>query len=167
MILEDATKEAFGYYASELKSKSNKHILAACELCGEFRIARKDGYHTFCKSCIRKGKHLTKEHKANLSAVKRGEKNYNWQGGVKLAWARHAAKRKRHLGYIILIPLAEGEVGHHVTNKHVIGLSKEVHEMLSGGKRREHRAKVLEWLKLNDKNKYSLARLVLLNEKEN
>ena len=51
MILEDATKEAFGYYSRELASKSHKSILAACEFCGEIRIISKSQDRYFCNSC--------------------------------------------------------------------------------------------------------------------
>ena len=51
MILEDATYEAFGYYPRELSYGSNKPILAACELCGKFRITSKHDYYVLCGSC--------------------------------------------------------------------------------------------------------------------
>ena len=79
MILEDATFEAFGYELFELTLQSNNPIIAACELCGEFRVTTKNYYYTFCKSCStilggkHKGKKLTEEHKAKLSATAKGE----------------------------------------------------------------------------------------------
>ena len=80
MILEDATYKAFGYYPSDLLPKSRKPVLAACELCGKFRVVRKHNYRTFCISCIRKGntnglgyKH-TEEAKAKISAADKGRK---------------------------------------------------------------------------------------------
>ena len=38
MIFKDATYEAFRYEIFELKLQSNKPIIAACELCGKFRV---------------------------------------------------------------------------------------------------------------------------------
>ena len=52
MIFEDATKEAFGYYASELKPKSNCLIVSACILCGEIKVIAKQNYKRFCRSCM-------------------------------------------------------------------------------------------------------------------
>lgn len=70
MILEEATKEAFGYYASELTHGSNKPIIAVCELCGELKITTKHSYYTFCNSC------------SNILSDKfKGEKNPNYNGG--------------------------------------------------------------------------------------
>jgi hypothetical protein len=76
MILEEATKEAFGYYFWDLSKESTKHILVACELCGEFRITRKRLYRTFCRSCAQRGKKRSEESKAKQGAAIRGEKNH-------------------------------------------------------------------------------------------
>ena len=35
MILEEATKEAFGYYASDIPPEKGKPIIASCEFCGK------------------------------------------------------------------------------------------------------------------------------------
>ncbi len=64
MILEEATFERFGYYPSDLKPKSDKRILCACDDCGKVRILKKCYYHVLCRSCVRKG-----------------DKNANWKGG--------------------------------------------------------------------------------------
>jgi hypothetical protein len=74
-----------------------------------------------------------------------------------------AAKRKRQLGYTLLMPLAEGEVGHHVTNEFVIGVPADAHNNI-GGRREKHRALVLQWLKANDKKKYKMVLCVLAKE---
>lgn len=55
MILEEATKEVFGYYPIDLKPKSSKRILAACDNCGEERTVRNDSYRAVCRSCAAKG----------------------------------------------------------------------------------------------------------------
>jgi hypothetical protein len=162
MILGDAIKEAFGYYDSELLLHSHKPILVTCEYCGKFRLIEKRQYRTFCKSCIIKitppalGCIRSKETKAKISAARLGkyvgEKNPNYNGGKELAGKRHSASR-RQLGYSPLLSLTEGEVGHHITDVYVIGIPKEAHNNI-GGNREKHRAKVLEWLKVNDKRKY-------------
>lgn len=55
MILEEETKEAFGYYAKDLTHGSEKRILAACDECGKVRILKKHHYHALCGSCSQKG----------------------------------------------------------------------------------------------------------------
>jgi hypothetical protein len=193
MILEEETFEAFGYEVLELRPKSKKLILAACERCGTFRLLRRDSYRYFCNSCshilgeklkgekhfnfgrylseetkakmsrAHKGKHQTEETKVLLRAANKGEKNPHFNGGRKTALRRQHAKRRK-LGAIFLTPLVEGEVGHHVTNKYVIGIPSSVHENLSGYTRRKHRTLVLLWLKENDKKKYKIALCVLARE---
>lgn len=79
-------------------------------------------------------------------------------------WAKTKAKRKRDLGYMLLMPIKECEVGHHVTNEYVIGIPEEVHRLLSGHKRRKHRTLVLQWLKVNDKKKYKIVLCLLAKE---
>ena len=196
MILEDATFEAFGYYPSDLTPQTHKRILAYCEICGEFKVTRKNGYHTLCKSCSHKGKTLTEEAKRKIgegnkgktltdeskrkiskaqkghtvteeakrkmSEAHKGKKNYNWKGGKKARVRRKNAKRRK-LEYIILMPLKPGEVGHHITDKYVIGIQEEVHRKLVG-RRKKHRTKILQWLKTNDKKKYKLALCILAKE---
>lgn len=81
--------------------------------------------------------------------------------GKKINNAKKHAK-KRHLGFSLLMPLEEGEVGHHVTDKYVIGVPKGPHEKITGN-REGHRRKVLNWLKINDRRKYTLVVLVLKN----
>ena len=80
MILEDATKEAFGYYASELTLQSGKPILAACETCGEFKVTTKNYYYTFCISYSMKGKTASDKTKAKLSLIQKGK---NLQTSIK------------------------------------------------------------------------------------
>jgi hypothetical protein len=102
MILEEATKEAFGYCADELTPRSGKPIIASCESCGVFRIVSKHDYHRFCSSCIRKernspmfGKSHSKETLAVLSAkakTRTGERGSNWRGGKVKRICRHCKK---------------------------------------------------------------------------
>lgn len=220
MILEDETFEVFGYKVWELKPHSHKLILVACDECGLVRKTSKNNYHPLCNSCAQKGKHLSEDHKAKISASlesntcalghtlteeqkakqsatmkgktnalgskrteeqkahlstankgennpnygKRGEDASNYKGGKKAAVGRYNAKRKRQLGFILLVPLKEGEEGHHVTDEYVIGIPAEVHKRFSGYSRRKHRALVLQWLKVNDKKKYKIVLCILAKE---
>jgi hypothetical protein len=75
----------------------------------------------------------------------------------KTSMRKTKAGRNRQLGYNILLPLKQGEIGHHVTNKDVIGVPEQIHQQLSGHSRKKHRTLVLQWLKENDKRKYNLA----------
>jgi nitroreductase len=112
------------------------------------------------------GSKRTDEQKANLSknhADFKGEKHPRWQGGLKQKCARNAAKR-RGLGHTPLMPVKEGEVGHHVTNDFILGIPAEVHKKFAGGGRKKHRTKVLQWLKANDKKKYKMVLCVLAKE---
>lgn len=68
MILEEETYKKFGYYPSDLKPKSNKKILVACDGCGKVRMITRKNYRSLCFSCARKGKCS-------------GEKNIRWKGG--------------------------------------------------------------------------------------
>lgn len=91
MILEEATYEAFGYYAKDLTSGSHKLIITTCTLCGEFRIIEKHNYQTFCKPCSQKGRKHTKATKQKICDAQKGNKNHafgkrgpetsNWKGG--------------------------------------------------------------------------------------
>ena len=110
-------------------------------------------------STAKKGKAFTEEHKANISknhADQSGENNSRYLGGKKVSWAKTSAKRKRDLDYTLVMSLADGEVGHHFTDEYVIGIPAEVHVSFGGGGREKHRAKVLEWLKVNDVKKYEI-----------
>ena len=72
MILEEATYEAYGYYPSALKPKSQKKILAACEFCGKFKITSKYAYRSLCPSCAGKGRTFTEEHKRKIKQALEG-----------------------------------------------------------------------------------------------
>jgi hypothetical protein len=144
------------------------------------RKTSKHAYHALCISCVNKGKKrteetkvrmsaaqkgrtLTEKHKAKISAANKGENNHNYKGGKKVNWAKSAAKRKRQLGYTLLMPLAEGEDGHHVTNEYVIGIPADIHNSI-GGRREKHRMLVLQWLKTHDKKKYTKVLCVLAKQ---
>jgi hypothetical protein len=190
MILKEETFEVFGYEVWELLPRSSKPIIAACDNCGKVRLASKNKYHALCRSCAQKGKMHTEGHKANISAKMKGkrnclgntltgkhkakisasnkgkhlgENNSHYNGGKKVSNARHNAKRKRQLGYTLLMPLEEGEEGHHVTNEYVIGIPKDIHQSI-GGSRKKHRKRVLQWLKTNNKKKYKKVLCVLAKE---
>jgi hypothetical protein len=80
MILEEATHEAFGYYARDLKHKSNKPIIATCDECGKVRITSKNAYCELCLSCCRLdvknhnyGKHLSAKTRGRISKAHIGK----------------------------------------------------------------------------------------------
>lgn len=190
MIDEDATFEAFNYYSYDLKPKSDKPILTTCDLCSAFRETTKHSYHLLCQSCAQKGRKHTEETKRFMSKNhfnrgKYGEDSSNFKGGFctncpqeymrvyhkkwaktingKNAILKHSVERRK-LGYTLLMPLVEGEVAHHVTDEYVIGVPANVHQQLSGGKRKKHRTLVLLWLKANDKKKYIKVLCVLAKQ---
>ena len=79
MMLEEETYEKFGYYPSDLKPKSSKKILAACDDCGKIREIRKGNYHDFCRPCAQKGekhpffeKHHSEETKQKIGEARKG-----------------------------------------------------------------------------------------------
>lgn len=80
MILEEETFTKFGYYPSDLKNKSGKPILAACDGCGKVRVTSKHAYRKICPSCARKGennpnygKHWSIEIREKISESERGK----------------------------------------------------------------------------------------------
>ena len=114
MILEEASKEAFCYYPSELKPQSHKVVLAACDICGEFKVTTKNAYYALCKSCslkghtvteetkrkIReaiKGKTVTDETKRKQSEAHKGDKSSSWKGGK-------AERKCKGCGNIFYVP---------------------------------------------------------------
>jgi hypothetical protein len=166
MILEEAVFKKFGHYPSALKPYSHNPILAACDDCGKVRIASKHTYRARCRSCSKKGKKrpmFGRTGNKHYNFGKRGADSAGYTGGKKVAQARSDSKRRK-LGSNILMPIAEGEIEHHVTNAYVIGIPAEVHKRLSGYKRRKHRTLVLQWLKMHDKKKYKMVLCVLAKE---
>ena len=77
MIDKEATKEAFGYYPSELKPQSHKPILATCDDCGKVRETSKHSYRDLCWLCSQKG-----------------ENNPNWKQKVECTCLRCGKKFK-------------------------------------------------------------------------
>ena len=61
MILEEATKEAFGYYSCDLIPQSHKPIIAVCDDCNKPRIFKKYSYHALCNSCAGKDRKQSEE----------------------------------------------------------------------------------------------------------
>ena len=162
MILEEATYFKFGYYPYALSHGSNKRILAKCDGCGKVRIIYKKAYRSLCLSCSIIGlkNHLGHTHTDEAKRKMRenhadvgGEKHPRWRGGKKLRYARGHSKRKQ-LGFIPILSLNEGEVWHHFTNEHVIGIPEDIHQNYCGHNRNKHRMLVLEWLRLHDRVKY-------------
>jgi hypothetical protein len=111
MILEEATYDTFGYYASEVKVHSGKRIMAACDDCGKVRETTKNHYHSLCLSCAQKGernsnfgKHpwnldiaATEETKALMSAAQKG-KIFTEEHKVNLSAAKRGEKHPNWQG---------------------------------------------------------------------
>lgn len=127
-------------------------------------LIRKNGPDKYGKNNPNFGKHLTEEHKFKISEALKREKSPFYKGGKKAANARSRSKRKRQLGYTLLMPLQYGEVGHHVTNEYVIGVPIKVHCSFGGNSRKKHRTRVLQWLKTHDKKKYKMVLCVLAQQ---
>lgn len=145
------TENDSGKYCSikcKNKAREIKRIECICQWCGnKIHILPNDKKYN-------RGRYCSKKCAGNAHS----------KGGKKVAQARSAAKRKQLLSYTLLLPLREGEVGHHVTNEYVIGIPKDVHEKRCGGGREKHRTKVLLWLKDNDIKKYKSVLCVLAKE---
>jgi hypothetical protein len=101
--------------------------------------------------------YMIKYRKAHKEEIRKQRKKYKQSKEGKNHVKKSIAKRKRQLGFTILYPLAKDEVAHHITNEHVLGIPKRVHESFSGHSRIIHRELVLEWLRKNDECKYSIA----------
>jgi hypothetical protein len=85
MILQAETLIEYGYLPLDLKLKSNKPILAACDECGKVRETTKNAYRSLCISCAEKGKIFSKETKLLLSKNHvdvKGDKHPRWLGGI-------------------------------------------------------------------------------------
>ena len=53
MIYNIQTVCTYGYWPdTDLKPKSHKPIIAACDGCGKVRVLRMGDYHDLCKSCV-------------------------------------------------------------------------------------------------------------------
>ena len=82
MIDEKKTHEKFGYYSSDLSTKSGKKIVCICNECGKERIIFKHGYRDLCISCSRSGKnhpmhgkHHSTDSREKMSKSKMGANN--------------------------------------------------------------------------------------------
>ena len=74
VILEEETFREFGYISSELKPKSHKEILAACDECGKVRAIQKGHYHSLCRSCSNRGRHPSEETRGKMREALKGNK---------------------------------------------------------------------------------------------
>lgn len=85
MILEEETFEKYGYSSSDLKPRSWKKIIVACDDCGKIHTTAKHDYRVLCKSCSQKRKRLSEEHKKKIGVgnigLCKGKNHYNWKGG--------------------------------------------------------------------------------------
>lgn len=80
---------------------------------------------------------------------------------IKTLLKKHLHKRARGYGYELVLSLNDGEVGHHINDTYVIGIPQKVHESMASNDKDKHRAKVLEWLKVNNRVKYLIVLEVL------
>jgi hypothetical protein len=98
VILDEATHKRYKYWPSELKPKSNKPILTACDECGKVREMFKYAYRALCKSCAHKGNihalgsKRTEEQKANMSAAKKGK----YMGKNNHMFGKHLTDQTKH-----------------------------------------------------------------------
>ena len=60
MIYHIQTYCTYGYWPEDLKPKSHKLIIVACNNCGCIRTVRKDGYVDLCRTCARKKVYINK-----------------------------------------------------------------------------------------------------------
>lgn len=63
MINEKLTFQNFGYTSGELLPKSNKLVVAACDICGKVRILKNKDYRDLCQLCS----HKTNEFRCKIS----------------------------------------------------------------------------------------------------
>ena len=158
----------FHVYPSQIKKGGGKHCSISCrnKAIGAARVkckclhCGKEFYLRQSKINSGRGKYCSR---SCVAKAKVGENHPSWKGGANVSSAKRRFER-RNSGSAFLLPLSDGEVGHHVTNEAIIGIPAEVYEKL-GGTRDIHRAKILEWLKDNDTHMYNLVLLVLKNEK--
>lgn len=68
MIDEEATFKKYGYYSTDLKPHSNKHVVAVCDGCGAIRYLEKSGYRDLCHPCANQ----TDEHRKRTSKLMKG-----------------------------------------------------------------------------------------------
>lgn len=66
MILEEETFKQFGYYPSDLSTKSDKRIIVSCDECGKIREVNKEAYRSLCHQCaiLKQSQFLTEKDKA-------------------------------------------------------------------------------------------------------
>lgn len=111
------------------------------------------------KIAVKKYKQTDKGKTAQKAALKKYKQTdkgkiakikYRHTSGGKRSKRRHAAKRRRQLGYKELFEIPEGFVSHHIDNVVTVPVPKDIHEKLSGHSRKKHRKLVLEWIYEND-----------------
>jgi G:T-mismatch repair DNA endonuclease (very short patch repair protein) len=139
MILEEETYDKFGYYPSDLKPQSHKRILAACDDCGKIRETSKNGYHSLCNSCARKGKHPSEETRRKLSEALKG-KHHSEETRRKMSEAQNGEKHHnygKHLSEETRRKLSEVQKGekNHNFGKH---LSEETRRKISEARKGKH-----------------------------
>lgn len=124
MINEELTFQKFGYYAKDLKPKSNKKIIAVCDGCSKTReLAKQDYFRTsFCKSCGSKGKNkgrkFTKEHREKISLAKENV-SFSEEHKKKISLSKKGVQHKDYKGIAPLALLIRNLVEYSVWRKGV------------------------------------------------
>lgn len=83
-------------------------------------------------------------------ATNEGNRRYSHSIKGRIADRKHKNKR-RGLGWIPLNDYFSNSVAHHIDNDHIVYVPKRIHESFGGLSRKEHRKRMLEWIKENDK----------------
>jgi hypothetical protein len=83
MIQEQETFDKYEYYPSDLKPRSGKPILAACDDCRKVRETTKHDYRALCSSCVKKCRKDTERTKSLKSAAHAGKNAYNYKPKIK------------------------------------------------------------------------------------
>jgi hypothetical protein len=85
--------------------------------------------------------YLEKWRNDNRQKISAGLKRYRQTENGKLADAKKHSKRKRNLGFKLIIPniLDEVVAYHHIDNEHVIPIPKDLHELYSCNDTQRHR----------------------------
>ena len=132
-----------------IRTEEHKRKLSKAMNGNKYCLGRVMSKETRAKiSKAKTGRTLSDEAKANISAghiglkqneetkekraaAIRGSKNSRWKGGKTAKWRRHAAKRKRNLGYIEVYPVPKDSNAwdmHHIDSERVIPVLRVIHQ---------------------------------------
>jgi hypothetical protein len=85
MILQAETLIKYGYLPLDLKPKSHKPILAACDDCGKERETTRNAYRSLCISCANIGRRHTEATKVKIRVGNKGKKRTEEVNALKSA----------------------------------------------------------------------------------